>query len=230
MTVETINATVDWVCPPGVTSVLVEALGGTGGATNSTSGTLGRPGSGGGAYSNDTVSVTPGVTYRVNVAAVDGPFTNGNDSWFGIDLAHALVLAKGSPVTQSVSAGGLGGDAAAGIGTVKWSGGTGGARVGTSGGGGGGAATASGNGANAVGILGGGSAPNGGLNTFGGTDGVAPGNGSSGGGANSGSGVTSGAIGQIILSYTPVLAPGFFSGFLRRLGQAFSIGGVSIGD
>lgn len=101
-----------WTVPAGVTSVTVEAWGGGG------AGPFGAAG-GGGAYSAGVVTVTPGQVLNYFVAPAQtypgsGAKTVGHDSWFG---STTTVLAKGAD-------GHLGGQASAGQGSLKFSGGS----------------------------------------------------------------------------------------------------------
>jgi len=150
---QTITATQSWVCPTGVSTVTIEALGG-GGSGGSATGTSSRAGGGaGGAYCKSTgLAVTAGSSYTITVGA-GGVATattgvDGGDTWFnttGTILAKGGV--KGATATGTTSAGGVGSTTSC-VGTTKWAGGSGGAGVasGTSGGGGGGAgSTAAGN-------------------------------------------------------------------------------------
>lgn len=195
--------------PSGVTSIAVEAWGGGGRGGSRTSGNGAYGGGGGGAYSRALVAVTPGNTYTITVGS--GSTSNssdGGDSWF---INNTTILAKGGKtVPNNTATGGLGGTAAASIGTLKFSGGNGanGVLTATSGGGGSSAGTGA-NGTNGLltvgGIApaGGGNGGNGRSSSGNGFPGLTPGGG--GGGALRGSGSPSGgngANGQIILTYT----------------------------
>lgn len=221
-----------WTAPACISSVIVEAWagGGAGGGNETTDD--GGGGGGGGAYSKSVVTVTPGQTYAVTVGTggvgvAGGTGTNGGDSWF---INATTILAKGGtggnpPIAGASGIPGLGGSAAAGIGTTKYSGGDGGlgndAPVGF-GGGGGSSAGYTANGtvggdANALATViipaPGGIAPNGGGDGGDGQNTLLSGNGYSGftpGGGGGGSsdievapGVSggAGAGGKIILSY-----------------------------
>jgi hypothetical protein len=84
-----------WVCPAGVTSVQVQAWGGGGGGGGVGANFAGAGGGAGGSFVNDTtLSVTPGNTYNLTVAAggtggaggAAGTGTNGvtgGTSYFG---------------------------------------------------------------------------------------------------------------------------------------------------
>ncbi len=106
----------NWVCPAEVTMAYVECVGaGAGGATE-----VGGGGGGGGAYAASWVSVTPGNSYAVVVAAGGAADTNGADSTFGTTTVVADGGYKGVGAT-----GGSGGLASASTGTVKEDGGRG---------------------------------------------------------------------------------------------------------
>ncbi len=116
-----------WTVPAGVTSLTVETWGG-GGASSAQCG-------GGGAYSAGVVTVTPGQAIDYFVAARQVGFASGiiaQDTWFA---STTTVLAKGAN-------GASGGQASAGYGSIKFSGGSGAT------GGGGGSASPTGNGQN----------------------------------------------------------------------------------
>jgi len=191
--------TTDWECPENVTSVIVQCwgAGGGGGATDDFSGSS-AGGGGGGAFSAKTISVTPGTTYTIAVGTggsggIDADINGqaGGDSWF---IDSSTVMAKGGLGGQGATldddeAGGLGGSAASGVGTTKYSGGNGADGLSNNYGGGGGAsAGTNSNGAtatNATGGTGTGSGGNGGTGTTatvgglpGGGGGGAKGNGS----------------------------------------------------
>jgi|GEM_PF-1931576 len=101
-----------WTVPAGVTSITVECWGGGG---------AGRYGAGGagGAWTQETLAVSPGQAFDFFIAAsqpysADGAETIGQDTWFG---SAATVLAKGA-------AGHVGGQASAGRASLKYSGGS----------------------------------------------------------------------------------------------------------
>jgi hypothetical protein len=158
----------------------VEVIGGGGGGYRGGSNRGGR-GGGGGAYSRvENISLTPAamIDYRVGVGGLGTTIsvtgTDGGDTWFGgATLAASTVGAKGGTRGTSQTGGGIGGAAASGIGTVKFSGGDGSSGYNrennAGGGGGGGAAGPHGNGADSI--------------RFGSTGG---GNGMGGGGADGG--------------------------------------------
>lgn len=184
----------NWVAPAGVTSVQVECFGAGGGALQQ--GSFASGGGGGGAYARSTVNVVPGNSYDYFVGA--GVVANhGQDTYF---IDALTVMAKGGtglPVNQN--AGGLGGQASASVGVVKFSGGNGASGVnGNFIGGGGAGAGPSGNGAN-------GGASVGGVGVFPAGSGGAPGvNGTSPGGGGGGGNVgvsTKGGDGRVVLTY-----------------------------
>lgn len=130
----------------------IEVIGGGGGGDEGAAG-----GGGGGAYSKVyNVSLTPGttVTYSIGVGGSGGvngssSSTAGGDTWFcnsntncgSIAGSSVIVGAKGGARgMNSGQAGGVGGSAAAGIGSLKYSGGQGGNSANNQGGGGGGGA------------------------------------------------------------------------------------------
>lgn len=208
-TTDTVTATGTWVAPAGVFSVTVDAwAGGGGGGKGSFGGNTGG-GGGGGAYSQQTgIRVTPGVTYTVTVGAgglggiIGGAAsTDGGDSWF---LSPATVLAKGGGLGSLSFTNGIGGLASAGVGTTKFSGGSGDVGDGVSlGGGGGGGAGTTADGSNAVtttggagGSVGGGTGGNGLTPTTGSTKG------GGGGGATTGGSGADGARGEVQITYT----------------------------
>lgn len=193
-------------------------------------------GAGGSAYSSvSNVALTPGASVAFVVGVGGGhaaaPF-DGGDTWFGNAVyASATVAAKGGLGNDGVTAataGKSGGAAAAGIGTVKFSGGGGSGTSGASAGAGGGAAGSHGNGNSAAGTTGG--SGDAGFGGAGGTLAVAGGNGTEydathgwggGGGAGSAAGTpaagkygggaggprlgkvgVSGADGLIVITYT----------------------------
>lgn len=221
-----------WTAPACISSVIVEAWGGGGAGGGNETTDDGGGGGGGGAYSKSVIPVTPGQTYAVTVGTgglgvAGGIGTNGGDSWF---INATTILAKGGtggnpPIAGAAGIPGLGGLAAAGIGTTKFNGGDGGpgndAPVGFGGGGGSSAGYTAdgtvGGDANALATVifpaPGGIAPNGGGDGGDGQNTLLSGNGYSGftpGGGGGGSsdievapGVSGGvgANGKIILSY-----------------------------
>ncbi len=162
-TVNTYTTSGTWVCPVGVTSVVVETWGGGGaggGIPTLTTGAAG--GGGGGGYTKAVQAVVPGNLYSYVVGtggiATTGAGSNGNPSSF-------------NGATATIANGGVGGaggsNGAGGTGTtgVDFAGGNGAAGVnGSISGAGGGGAGSTSNGGNAAGGIGG---------TAGGTDGGA---------------------------------------------------------
>lgn len=237
-----------WICPPGVTSVQVEAWGSGGGGGSSANSTgAGGSGGGGGAYSRSIISVIPGNTYYIQVGAAgtgapasSTPAGNGGDAWFNSSntapTSIAGVLAKGGagPLANNNNGepGGLGGAAASGWGTIKFSGGDGGAANNSGGGGGG---SSAGTGAN--GIVGGagaggagGIAPAGGGNGGAGaasgnaTSGFAPGGGGGGSDDVAAAVGASGAIGKVVITY-PTITISSYSASPICQGASFTITG-----
>jgi parallel beta-helix repeat protein len=203
--------TFTWIAPAGVSSVTVEVWGGGGeGGTRTFNG--GSGGGGGGAYSRKaSIPVTPGNSYSVVVGAGATTTASGGDSYF---INNGTVLAKGGgSVTNDNSNGAQGGQASAGVGDTKYSGGNGASAGSGRGGGGGSSAGTAANGNNGSGSSGG-TAPTGGgaggggrLSTTGnGSDGSLPG-GAGGGAYKSSSGTASGGRGQdgqVRITYTPI--------------------------
>lgn len=110
----------------------VDCIGGGGGGRFNTIG--GGPGGGGGAFSRET-NIALGVSAQYSVGAGGIPTTQtancpGGDTWFnGASLAASSVGAKGGTSTYDGNnniATNPGGDAASGVGSLKFSGGTGG--------------------------------------------------------------------------------------------------------
>ena len=186
-----------WICPPGVTRVIAECWGaGAGGYTGFGSG------GGGGAYSRRALAVTPGNPYNVAQGLSGGPFQNGDRSTFTADFA--LICDATGGLTGFFGPN-PGGQAAAGTGDTKFSGGDG-FTFGfapPNGGGGGGSADDAGNGNNGGNPAGGATRTRGGGGGAGaanavsnGSPGTGPGGG--GGGAVGGTSAT-GADGGVVL-------------------------------
>ncbi len=121
-----VNGVYQWVAPAGVTSVTASVLGagGGGGGGNISSGgvEIGAGGGGGGEFAQDTVTVTPGVGYVVNVGAGGSggaPGVNGNtgaNSTFSGDVLSVLAhggTRGGSASTTASGTGGSGGTGSA---------------------------------------------------------------------------------------------------------------------
>ncbi|MBP6556841.1 MAG: hypothetical protein KA213_00650, partial [Flavobacterium sp.] len=218
-----------WVCPQGVTSIQVEAIGGGGGGISScgSNGCVGG-GGGGGAYARrNSITVVPGTTYTISAAAIGnggGPSAVGSTT--SLTINGVTITAAGGGIGQAsgtgTRTGGAGGLDTASSGDVTLSGGNGGSGFGTSGGGGN---SAGGGGGSAAGSSGpgspGGNAANnstpgvGGLlvSNYGGAGGAgayndngfsATGNYGGGGGGAGHKGKTggSGRTGAIIISFT----------------------------
>ncbi|SHL77961.1 GEVED domain-containing protein [Flavobacterium xinjiangense] len=172
-TTSTYTASGNWVCPQGVTSVTVEAWGGGGKGGDSSGGSGASSGGGGGAYAKkNSIAVTPGSTYTVNVG-LGGNYlstASGGDSYF--NNATTVKAAGGSAPGVNAVSGALGGLVASSIGDIIYRGGNGGNSPSSNSGAGGGGAGTTGNGGDAN------------LTTAG--------TGTTSGGGNGGSGVTSG--------------------------------------
>ena len=209
-----------WLCPAGVTSIQVEAWGaGGGGGGGGTVNKDGGGGGGGGAYiKNNTVSVTPGVTYTITIGnGGAGGLTNTN----GLPGNTTSATFNSVTIAPNPGAGGFGfsnGAAGGAGGSGTFNGGSGGKGVsGNRSGGGGGGAGSTANGGNALntaitaGIGGAGNVTgNGGTgSTVAAAVGVAGGiigGGAAGGTKNSSGG--NGGRGEIRLTYTlPCVAP-----------------------
>lgn len=204
------TSTGTFTVPAGVTSLFVEVWG-AGGDSGSHAGPNGsNGGGGGGAYSNKTITVSPGDVDTVTVGA-----STGADSWF---KTSGTVLAKGGGnVPNDTATHAIGGQAASGIGDVTYSGGDGGDGGGNptpSGAGGGGAGSTGAGGSASGSTHGTGTSLNGGD----GADGIgASGNGLNGnnfGGGGSGgyriSGTKlggTGAPGLVQITYTVPVTP-----------------------
>jgi hypothetical protein len=187
-----------WRIPYGVNSVNVHAIGsGSSGATASPWG-----GGGGGAYANSTIDVsTLNNTGAYYLNYFTSGLQGGSDAWFNkVINAAPTSIANGALAKASAAGSRTGGLAASSVGTIRYSGGTGGQGAGTTirkVGGAGGAAGPSGDGKNggdanagSSASSGGGGGSNGGSSTAGATAPNATtagaggaGNGGTGGGA-----------------------------------------------
>lgn len=184
------SGTYSWLCPPGVTSVCVVAIGGGAGSQGSTTSGSGGGGGGGLGWRNN-IPVVPGVSYTV-VVGEGGNYRNvspsGGESFF---INPSTV--RGGPGALLVG-GGFTGDG----------GGNGGAGIGSGGGGGAGGYTGNGGSAisNSTGGAGAGGAAGAGSGYsstygYGSGGGVGPfGQGSSGAAANNGRGGEAGSGGE----------------------------------
>lgn len=204
---KTAAGTYTFICPPGVTSIQVEAWGG-GGAGGQRTSNGGGGGGGGGEYAKEaTLSVSPGTsyTYVVGTAGVSNGADGGN-STFGSTL---VVAHGGKTVANNTVTGGNGGSGSTN--TVHYNGGNGFTSAGTDGGGGGSSAGTGSAGVNATSATGA-TAPAGGgnggagatVNNTAGTAGSDPGGGG-GGGKRTSSGTRAGGaggVGKIVITYT----------------------------
>lgn len=189
---------VDWNA---TNNVAYAIAGGGGGARRNNTNQAGAGGAGGGACSGTAnLNLEASVSYQVGGSGIGGTTlgqsgTPGGDSWFNAPVsspsyASANPAAKGG-LGSTNGNGALGGDAAAGIGSARFSGGTGGNGQTTNGAGGGGGGAAGqnavgGNGTNgASGNGGNGGAGNGGIG--GGGAGATADGGTGGSGTNFGS-------------------------------------------
>lgn len=202
--------TFTWTAPCDVTSIQVECWGGgAGGGYGGTTNKYGGGGGGGGAYTkNISVTVVPGITYSITVAATAAGGTSGSKN--GTAGNSSFAVFGSTTVTANGGSGGLGyvNGATGGAGGLAgtWSGGAGANGLTTrSGGGGEGAATTI-NG-NLSSSATGGTGTNGGdggagtaSNGAAGSSGVIVGGGGGGGTKNSNGGA--GAIGKVVLTYT----------------------------
>lgn len=235
-TTETITtANGNWEAKCGITTVDVKAWGAGGGGGRATNTGQTNGAGGGGAFAATTITVSAGdtVPYQVGQGGSGGSNNkDGGQTWFNIPSVLSAAGGKGVPNnTLNGSAGGLVGNS---VGTVKYSGGSGGNGTGDgaihASGGGGGAARITSNGGNGLnGITGniffGGTGGAGGTSTSpGGSGGKGAGSdgdgtpgksfgGGGGGGKRGALGIFNqdggnGANGAIILSYTlPIGTP-----------------------
>lgn len=145
-----------WTVPTDFSNVnTIEVIGGGGGGQSGNSSYRGGGGGGGGYSRIDNVSLTPGSTIAIQVGARGGIAASGGDTYLcnsmlnctSINGAAVVVGAKGGAGAFNQN-GGVGGAALAGIGAIKYSGGSGGGSGSYfgSGGGGGGAAGPNGDG------------------------------------------------------------------------------------
>ena len=177
--------------PAGITSIEVQVIGAGGrGGFRTTGNNLPLAGGGGGAYAQDTFTVTPGETFDLYVGIGATSQDPGEDTWF--DSTTSVMAKGGESVVNNSNDPGAGGSAADSIGAVTYSGGYGAGGVGASYGGGGGASgTATGDGAyaddttvsddGATGATGGGNGGDGAMLGIPGVAGAVPGGGGGGG-------------------------------------------------
>lgn len=200
-----LSGTGTWLCPAGVTSVAVSAIGGGGAGAGLTSAGHGG-GGGGGAYAGElAVAVTPGNSYGYSAGAGGTQGASpapGASSVFTGDALTVTALGGASAAQNSATAGAGG---ALGPDSLTFAGGAGAAGAAT-GGGGGAAGSYVSAGAPGSGATGGtgiyGDGGTGGTGNASGTDGTFPGGG--GGGASGTSGSHSGgagAPGAVYLQY-----------------------------
>ncbi|MCX6225779.1 MAG: hypothetical protein NTV01_13680, partial [Bacteroidia bacterium] len=213
---QTFTASGTFTVPAGVTSVTVQAWGGGGAGGGTTANTsYGGGGGAGGAYARKVVTVIPGNTYTVTVAAtatgITGAGAQGFPSWFGtVGTVYAQGGAGGAAPNFGNVNGGTG-SAAASIGDVVYAGGNGAGGTNTIGGAGGGGAGSTGTGGNAAGLtagtgttVGGGNGGAGRNNSGGnGNNGSTMGGGGGGAFVNDNTNRTggSGAAGQVIVTW-----------------------------
>jgi lysophospholipase L1-like esterase len=214
-----------WTVPADFVSLVsVEGIAAGGDGASS-----GIGGSGGGAYSKITSTTTPllpGTAISVGVGAA-GLGTDGGNTWFNA-TSLADAVSKGSTVAlgaeggklATTATGGLGGQAANGVGTTKFNGGSGGTAAGTVGSGGGGAGGP--NGAGGAGSGGTTTAAGGGGGNGGGTAGSLPSGNTGGAGGDNSSGVGHGNGGP---SGNPGIA-GFSGGGGGGAGNGTTAGGT----
>jgi hypothetical protein len=225
----TLNASGTYIVPAGYTAVVtIECWGGGGSGGGGGAGNGERTGGGGGAYASTSGVTLVAGTYTVTVGtggvapAASGAGINGGITTFFTGGTN--VIAAGGTAgsnTANPGLGGAGGTVAASTGTIRFAGGTGGARPAANGGGGGGGSSAGtaaiGNngaigvaagagGAGGVAPAGGGSGGAGGPNGGAAVNGIAPGGGGGGKGNNPGPTSGNGANGRVIVTVTNVLA------------------------
>jgi hypothetical protein len=200
----------DWTVPDSVTEISAVAVGAGGGGSGSDNTDAGAGGGGGALSYANSVSVTPGETLRIYVGRGGYRLTDSSYGPAGfpsgiVRLSDSSVLLKaigGSGPASNGATPGQGGQAADGVGDVKYSGSTGGTQGSSTGGGGGGAAGYSADGSTGLGgsgYFGGNSSANGlgggGVGIFGeGASGTTVGQGGSGG-ENGAAGPTDGGAG-----------------------------------
>lgn len=212
----------------------IEVIGGGAGGVSGGSNDPG-PGGGGGAYSKITnLALTPGANISYSIGAGGATDQSGGDTYFnGANCAASSVCAKGGAVGAGINTpGGVGGAAASGVGTVKYSGGNGGdasAGITHNATGGGGAGGPNGNGANGGDASGNGAAGStGGGGGGGGSDGSSN-NGDDGGAGGDNYAATGGGAGGTVGS------PGGVDGTAGgggggAYGDNFNTGGDGAGD
>ena len=182
----TTAGTYTWIAPAGVTSVSVVAVGGGGGGSVGDPCFYGSGGGGGGLAYGNNISVTPGASYSLVVAAPvsGGGFSgcNGNSSWF---VSNTFLFAQGG-LRATYASGGVGGTSS---GTTRSGGGSGGK-------GGNGFYTAAGGGAAGYSGNGGAGANGAGVSCVGSAGAGGGGGGGGQGGSHGGGGGGVGILGQ----------------------------------
>lgn len=210
--------------PSGVTAITAETWGGGGRGGEREAlfglGSGAAGGGGGGAYSRVVISVTPGQVLTIGVGAGSNNTLPGGDSWVSTtsSVSGAIVLAKGgNSVPKNNINGATGGQASAGIGSVKFSGGNG-AKVKDGNGGGGGASAGIYESAQnavdwngSIAPIGGANGGNGAVTAGSGGDGYFPGSGGGGGktfclALCTGGGAGNGGDGKVVISYAGAVA------------------------
>lgn len=150
----------DWNNSDNTVEVIGEGGKGQDGSTS-----LGGDGGGGGAYSKaSNVSLTPGTTLASGTDYQIGSGGTSTDTWLKDGSSTIVVLAKCGGNGDGVSGHNNGGDAASGIGDVKYSGGNGGHITGNAGHGGAGSAGPDGAGRNGYAVTSGAGQGGGGAN------------------------------------------------------------------
>jgi hypothetical protein len=205
-----------WICPAGVSTVLVECIGAGGaGGSGRNNNDRGGGGGAGGQYAVSDIGVSFNQNFSVIVAGqTSGPTANYTDGSQGADSEFALgatvlVRAKGGAGgvrADGTRAGGVGSDAG-GIGDEVYEGGSGGNGTATASGGGGGGAGSGGVGGSASGTEAGTGTSVGGGNGGGGQSVNSNGNpginfGGGGAGARRSSSGGNGAQGVVRITYT----------------------------
>jgi hypothetical protein len=183
----TSNAT--WTCPPGVTTIMVEAWG-AGGAGRTGSGTKGYTGAGGGggAYAKlNSVTVIPGKPYTLTIGGISPRDTPGASSTATFETKTITAAGGGIGADSGTnSAGGIGGKESDSSGNLIYPGGNGGNSYGYTTNSGGGSGGGGGSGAGSTGPGNNGSKPS--SYSFGGAGGASVNNygGAGGKGADDG--------------------------------------------
>lgn len=124
-----LTASGNYTVPAGITSLLVECVGGGGagrGYPNSAQTTTGA-GGGGGAYAAKVVSVTPAASIAYTIGAGGAGNTGAGAAGGDTTWDTSVVVAKGGSNTSTNTTGGAGGLASGSTGDTKFDGGTGGA-------------------------------------------------------------------------------------------------------